>query len=94
MEHGHQASNTIDKYRHLCGKHILPLLGERKLRDLKAAEVDRWLASRAESLSTSSLRSLYGCLNRSVRRAMARDFGPAQRRRAGERSHWSSGAAL
>jgi integrase len=47
--------------------------GERKLRDLKAAEVDRWLASRAESLSTSSLRSVYGCLNRSVRRAMARD---------------------
>jgi integrase len=71
---GHQGSNTIDKYRHLCGKHILPLLGERKLRDLKAAEVDRWLASRAESLSTSSLRSLYGCLNRSVRRAMARDL--------------------
>ena len=71
---GNQGSSTIDKYRHLCGKHILPLLGERKLPDLKAAEVDRWLASRAESLSTSSLRSLYGCLNRSVRRAMARDL--------------------
>ena len=69
-----QGSNTVAKYRHLCVKHILPLLGERKLRDLKAAEVDRWLADRATFLSTGSLRILYGCLNRSVRRAMARDL--------------------
>jgi integrase len=44
------------------------------LRDLKAGEVEKWLAGRAQRLSTSSLRSLYGCLNRSVRRAMARDL--------------------
>lgn len=62
------------KYRHLCVTHIYPLLGERKLRELKAAEVERWLADRSRLLSTSSLRSLYGCLNRSVRRAMARDL--------------------
>lgn len=58
--------------RHLCVEHIYPLLGERKLRDLKAAEVEKWLAGRAQVLSTSSLRSLYGCLNRAVPRAMAR----------------------
>ena len=71
---GQQSAATVEKCRHLCVKHILPLLGERKLRDLKASEVERWLAGRAELLSTSSLRSLYGCLNRSVRRAMARDM--------------------
>ncbi len=38
------------------------------------AEVDRWLAVRAAVLSTGSLRSVHGCLNRSVRRAMARDL--------------------
>jgi integrase len=71
---GQQGPATVIKYRHLCTKHIYPLLGERKLRDLKAAEVERWLAGRAQVLSTSSLRSVYGCLNRSVRRAMARDL--------------------
>lgn len=44
------------------------------MRDLKAGEVEKWLAGRAQRLSTSSLRSLYGRLNRSVRRAMARDL--------------------
>lgn len=71
---GQQGPSTVAKYRHLCVKHIYPLLGERKLRDLKAAEVEKWLAGRAQVLSTSSLRSLYGCLNRAVRRAMARDL--------------------
>jgi len=69
-----QGPTTVTKYRHLCETHIFPLLGERRLRDLRAAEVDRWITGRAEVLSTSSLRSLYGCLNRSVRRAMARDL--------------------
>lgn len=71
---GQQGPSTVAKYRHLCIKHIYPLLGQRKLRDLKAPEVERWLAGRAQVLSTSSLRSLHGCLNRAVRRAMARDL--------------------
>ncbi len=71
---GQQGPSTVTKYRHLCSTHIYPLLGERKLRELKAAEVERWLADRSRCLSTSSLRSVYGCLNRSIRRAMARDL--------------------
>ena len=57
---GHQGSNTIDKYRHLCGKHILPLLGERKLRDLKAAEADRPSAP-GLAMQHKQSPSLYGC---------------------------------
>ena len=71
---GQQGPSTVAKYRHLCVTHVFPLLGERRLRELRAAEVEKWLAGRAQVLSTSSLRSLYGCLNRSVRRAMARDL--------------------
>lgn len=69
-----QGAQTVTKCRQLCEVHIFPLLGERRLRDLRAAEVDRWINGRAAVLSTSSLRSVYGCLNRSVRRAMARDL--------------------
>lgn len=71
---GRQGDNTVAKYRHLCETHIVPLLGERRVRDLNVAEVERWIAGRAQVLSTSSLRMLHGCLNRSVRRAMARDL--------------------
>ena len=34
---------TQEVNRHLCEKHVIPLLGARKLRDLKATEVDAWL---------------------------------------------------
>jgi integrase len=71
---GRQSANTVSKCRSLCEVHIVPLLGERRVRDLKVAEVERWLAGRARLLSTSSLRTLHGCLNRSIRRAMARDL--------------------
>jgi hypothetical protein len=40
---GRQGPATITKYRIFCGKHIIPLLGARKLRDLTAREVDAWL---------------------------------------------------
>lgn len=64
---------TRDKCGFLCGTHIAPALGARKLRDLTAQDVDRWLADKATTLSTRTLRELYACLNRSVNRAMARD---------------------
>ena len=64
---------TREKYRRLCDKHVIPLLGARKLRDVKATEVDAWLAKLATTLSTRTLQDLRSCLNRSVRRAMARD---------------------
>ena len=71
---GQQGASTVTKYRHLCTKHIYPLLGERRLRDLKAAEVEKWLAGRSQVLSTSSLRCLHGCFNRAVQRAVAREL--------------------
>jgi hypothetical protein len=66
--------STLAKYRFLCSTHIIPLLGARKLRDLTASEVERWLAGRAKSLSTEPLHRVHACLNRSVKRAMARDL--------------------
>ena len=67
-------ARTVDLYSQQCRSHILPALGARKLRDLTAADVDRWLAKKAKSLSTRTLRILHSCLNRSVNRAMARDL--------------------
>jgi integrase len=64
---------TRDNYAAICKRHILPQLGARKLRDLSADEIDRWLAYLAAKLSTRSLRLAHGCLNRAISRAMARD---------------------
>jgi integrase len=43
------------------------------LRDLTAADIDRWLAGKAASLSTSTVQRLHETLNRVINRAMARD---------------------
>ena len=71
---GRQGVSTVEKYRILCGKHIVPLLGARKLRDLTAREVEAWLLGRSKVLSTETLHRTHGCLNRAVRRAMAQDL--------------------
>ena len=64
---------TIDLYTQQCRSHLLPALGARRLRDLSAEDVDRWLAGKASTLSTRTLQILHTCLNRAVKRAMARD---------------------
>ncbi|MFC4468852.1 tyrosine recombinase XerC [Streptomyces xiangluensis] len=64
---------TVAKYTTLCRRHIIPPLGARKLRDLTADEVDKWLADKAKALSTSTLQVIRSCLNRAVKRAMVRD---------------------
>jgi integrase len=69
-----RATATRDNYRTLSHTHILPTLGRRKLRDLKAADVDKWLAEQAKTVSTRTVRLLHSILNRSVNRAMARDL--------------------
>lgn len=66
-------TGTLKTAEILCRTHVLPSLGARKLRDLSADDVDRWLAEKADGLSTRSLQAIHSCLNRSVRRAMARD---------------------
>ena len=68
-----RGKGTVDKYTILCRKHIIPALGARKLRDLTATDVDRWLAEKAKTLSTRTVRDLHACLNRSISRAMARE---------------------
>jgi Site-specific recombinase XerD len=68
-----RAKGTVDKCSILSRTHIIPALGARKLRELSATDVDRWLADKAKTLSTRTLGDLYGCLNRAVSRAMARD---------------------
>lgn len=65
--------DTVVKYTILCESHVIPALGARKLRDLSADEVDGWLAAKARLLSTSTLQIIRSCLNRAVKRAMARD---------------------
>ncbi|WP_405620050.1 tyrosine recombinase XerC [Streptomyces sp. NBC_01508] len=64
---------TMNKYTSLCRSHIIPALGARKLRDLSADDVDKWLVAKAKTLSTSTLQVIRSCLNRAVKRAMARD---------------------
>ena len=68
-----RSSATRDKNSHLCRVHLLPELGARKLRDLTARDVDRWLTSKAQQLATSTLRDLHACLKRALNRAMVRD---------------------
>ncbi|MDQ1288506.1 MAG: hypothetical protein QG622_2071 [Actinomycetota bacterium] len=69
----HKDGATADRNRSLCRVHVIPALGARKLRDLSAEDVDRWLAEKATILSTGTLERLRSCLNRAVKRAMARD---------------------
>jgi hypothetical protein len=64
---------TVDNYRCLSDTNIIPLLGGRKLRELSADDVDRWLADRAKTLSTRTLRLLLSILRRSITFAQARD---------------------
>ncbi len=65
--------HTITKYTILADTHIIPALGARKLRELSADDVDRWLVGKAKTLSTSTLANLHSILKRSITRAQARD---------------------
>jgi integrase len=69
----HRDPATAKKCRILAAKHIIPALGARKLRELSADDVDRWLAAKAKALSTDTLRQIRSILKRSVSRAQARD---------------------
>ncbi len=76
LTHGLSNRNTATQQanRYLCEKHLLPQLGRRKIRDLSAAEVDAWLSALAQVLSTRTVQGVRSCLNRAVKRAMARDL--------------------
>lgn len=68
-----RSEGTITKCTILANTHVLPALGGRKLRELSADDVDRWLADKAKTLSTDTLQILHSILRRSITRAQARD---------------------
>ncbi|MEU7743368.1 tyrosine-type recombinase/integrase [Nonomuraea sp. NPDC049158] len=68
-----RGKRTTDLYTQQCRTHVIPALGARKLRNLGAEDVDKWLANKAKTLSTRTLQIIHSCLNRSIKRAMARD---------------------
>ena len=68
-----RSSNTIETRRILANQHVIPALGARKLSELSAEDVDRWLADKAQTLSTSTLQSIRSILSRALARAQARD---------------------
>ncbi|WP_328294389.1 site-specific integrase [Kineococcus sp. NBC_00420] len=70
--HG-RSETTITTNQILARTHVIPDMGARRLRDLSAEDVDRWLVRKAQTLSTRTLQGIHSVLNRSVKRAMARD---------------------
>ena len=68
-----RAATTAANYATLAEGRVIAPLGRRRLRDLSAEDVDRWLRAQAKEVSTRTLRLLHSILNRAVVRAMARD---------------------
>ncbi|MHA6626245.1 hypothetical protein ACU61A_12490 [Pseudonocardia sichuanensis] len=68
-----RSSGTVANYRTIADTRIIAPLGARRLRDLSAEDVDRWLRAESRSVSTRTLRLMHSILNRAVRHAMARD---------------------
>jgi len=68
-----RSPSTLENRRILARTHVIGPLGARKLRELSAEDVDRWLADRAEVLSTSTLQRVKSILRRAISRAQARD---------------------
>ena len=75
LSHGlrRQSEKTRANYETLIRRHIIPDLGARKLRELTAKDVDRWLHKKSETYSTRTLRLLKSTLRRVVTRAQAEE---------------------
>lgn len=68
-----RAESTKENRKIMVETHIKPFLGARKLQELTAEEVDKWLADRAKVLSTSTLQRVRALLSQVISRAQARD---------------------
>ena len=76
LEHGlaGRDRSTVSNRTILARRHLLPALGSRRLAELTADEVDRWLAGESGQVSTDTLAKLLSILRQSIRRAQARDL--------------------
>jgi integrase len=66
--------NTVANRTSLARTHVISGLGKRRLAELTAEEVDRWLVDKSATLSTDTLRRLLSILRQSIRRAQAREL--------------------
>lgn len=66
-------ASTVTTNRILADKHVIPLIGKAKLKELRADDVDEWLDGLTEKLSSRTLQSVHAILKRSIRQAQARD---------------------
>jgi integrase len=64
---------TVTKLSILASTHVIPVIGARKLRELSADDVDRWLATESKQVSTRTLQDVRSILKRAISRAQARD---------------------
>jgi integrase len=64
---------TVTKLSILAKTHVIPAIGARKLRELSADDVDRWLAAEAKGISSRTLQDVRSILKRAITRAQARD---------------------
>jgi integrase len=64
---------TVTKNRILAEKHVIPLIGAVKLRELTADHVDDWLTDRKAVLATATLRSCLAILRRAIQHAQRRN---------------------
>ena len=65
--------STLETYRILINKHLVPQIGVHKIKRLTADQVDGWLEGLMEVLSTASLHKLHNSLKRAIHQAQARD---------------------
>jgi integrase len=66
-------ASTITANRILAERHVTPLIGAKKLKELTADDVDEWLDGLTGKLATRSLAGVHAILKRSIRQAQARD---------------------
>jgi integrase len=66
---------TLDGYRSLLRSRVLPTFGEVRLRDIRSADIERWVADMAdEQLSPSRIRQAYNVLSSSLKAAVRNDM--------------------
>lgn len=66
-------AHTIAANRILAERHVIPLIGAIKLKELTADQVDEWLDGLTGALATRSLQGIHAILKRATRQAQARD---------------------